>query len=323
MIGQRTRIAITTTSLLAALLMAGCYWTPNQSDARINLTIETRELEGSSTVEGYDGFFFGYVIGTSLLRGDQQSADEAFTELNQAFTDALTQLQGGGDLSDFEVSVSLPSYRLQADLFAGTSGSNSFRGLSADQEYLVVVQASQFSGGTGGIGYTTVSVDAGTSKTVALEVGSNWEEFSSFLNDQFGYTQPEESPSSATIELRAPSQEFGNNDPYYFDLVLGSTQEYTPNGGLDTWYAGSVTILDKDGNPIAKTGSRLSVPAEGSVRITGVEPGLFLKIMLTGTENRATTLLDGYYLTDAFTTTAGVTTTIDLSETESGWYYNL
>ncbi|MFP4331532.1 MAG: hypothetical protein ACLFP6_12510, partial [Spirochaetaceae bacterium] len=269
-----------TVATLLVLAVAGCYWTPDQSEGGLALRISAGELGASAALADFDGVFFAYVIGTDLLRGDEDAADDAFGELNESRTEAFQQFSQGAEdpdnvnLEDFDIRLSLPSYRLQANLFSGTSGSVDFRGLSDGQEFAVVVIASSAEAEQGNFGFTTVTIEAGETKTVDIDVSNSEEEFATFLTDRFGYTPPT-SPTVelATLTITAPSGEGileqGGPEPFfYYDLVSADTPD--PEGaGFTLWYDDSVTVLDKNGDEIDRaTGSRPAIPSNDTSEIT-------------------------------------------------------
>lgn len=246
-------------ALLVTLLFGACYWSADNKEGGLILEIDAADL-GASQLEEYDGFFFGWVVADDLMRGDQAAADKAFDEVNTALDEALFELETTGNLSDFSVDLAFPSIQLQANFFTGTSGSNTFAGLTAGREYLVVVEAYDFANNTDGVGFTTATVKAGETRNVSIEVSSDWEAFYKFLQERYPLSEGPETAVPATIQIiDAESWYFGEFSPLYVELVDGNSDSPTSYGSFDDWYA-TVDVLNTLGEVIAKSGDRALIP---------------------------------------------------------------
>ena len=226
------------TILLFTLVFAGCYWTPDETEGGITLEIDAGGI-GASQVDDYDGVFFGWVVADDLMRGGEAEVEQAFSQVEAAINEAFLEIEATGDLSDFAVDVALPSLQLQASFFNGTSGSNTFRGLTANREYLVVVEAYSNSTDTDGVGFTTVEIEAGDTKTVSLDIGNNWAAFDDFLYKRYGI--PPEGlavtvvPVYTTSFTQVPDSlyyDFIDVDAIGTALVMGA---YLDSGGGNTY----------------------------------------------------------------------------------------
>ncbi len=275
-------------ALLVTLLFGACYWSADNKEGGLILEIDAADL-GASQLEEYDGFFFGWVVADDLMRGDQAAADEAFDEVNTALDEALYELETTGNLSDFSVDLAFPSIQLQASFFTGTSGSNTFAGLTAGREYLVVVEAYDVNAQRDIVGFTTVTVSAGETKTVTLDLSGNWIGFYQLLDDRYklGYLA-----SLGAIQIQKGST------AYYFDLLPGYTSD--PELGsltafeFDSWYS-SIEVLNGLGYRIAKSGNRPEIAATASVHtIENISPDVSWRILLTEWPDRAAAPLETY-----------------------------
>jgi hypothetical protein len=315
--------------LLFALLLSGCYWTPDGDEGAITLKIESSSI-GTSAIEDYK-FLLGYVIAGDLLSGDRAAADRAFDELGAAFEKAISETFADPnlteqDLDEFELSLTFPTIQLQADYFVGTSGTNTFGGLRAGREYFVVILAQDFQITSetylGDIGFTAVTVEGGETKTVNLELGNNWVAFNNFLDNRYGYLT-----ERAAIEIVMPNTYpdpsldppfYQGLDPMYVDLLAGDSvdppNQFLNAGPTQTWYEG-LTVLTPSGRSVDKTKDRPIIPAGTAVfRIEGVMPNRAWRLLLAEWSSRtqAGTNSD-YVVSTPFTTSEGITTVIDFS----------
>ncbi|MDA3951737.1 MAG: hypothetical protein PF508_21200 [Spirochaeta sp.] len=313
----RRHILTLTAIFLAVTTLTGCFWTPEDAkEGGITVNINTGAL-GASALEDFDGFFLGYVIADDLLRGDQAAADQAFAEVEVALEEAFTFDDGTLDENDFRVEVSFPSIQLQANLFTGTSGSNSFRGLRAGTEYLVVVMASSWAStadAVGGVGYAVTTVAAGESKSVDLDVSeANWAKLDTFLLNRYGI-QPEPEPilEPATITLDVPT-----GTSYYYDLVSADSVSLPLSGSYESWYS-TVTVLNNTGSTIGKSGNRQAVESN-SFTIEGIAPDKSWRLMVVTWPEREYGGIGGsnaeVYLSPAFQLGAGQSKTLQFSGT--------
>jgi len=299
---------------LTALLLTGCFWTPDEKEGGITLNISTGGM-GSSAVGDFNGFFLGYVISDDLLRGDQVAAEQAFTEVDSAFETAFDQLSkspietgGSFDPTDYRVNVALPSIQMQAEFFTGTSGSNSFRGLQAGRDYLVVVESINFGEKrtTQGIGYGVVNIEAGKTRAVNLNLSfANYAKASQFLANRYGIDDTDD-----TIQLAVTNRLLNPFDfptTLYYDLIdanatpLDFEQYIVLNSGqLPGYYAyeyaqqtslssalNSVDLRNADGVqvPNATSGTRSQILPGGI--IPGVKPGMRVQLVVTSLQDRA------------------------------------
>lgn len=310
---------VTMMILVIALILSGCYWTPEGEEGAITLEIDAGAL-GASQLQDYNGFFFGYVVADDLLRGDQTAAEEAFTEVEAALDDAFSQNPESPE--DFNIKIAFPSIQLQANLFKGTSGSNTFAGLRAGREYLVVVTAG--TDATDGIGYTVTTVDAGENKTVRLDLGNKYAEFDQFLRQRYGIIQGDQGPVDVAVSLQAVGTLPTVPSPLYYDIVDVSSVDFS----LDEYYAtylslayvsefsslngpdlsvalSNLPLVNADGSavPDSASGNRLQLPADNV--ITGLKSGMKVRILIVDETNRATTSpqagTTAITLTDPFT----------------------
>lgn len=302
--------------LLFALMLNGCYWTPEGDEGGVTLNIDSGEI-GASAITDYK-FFLGYVIAADLLSGDQAAADQAFEELGVAFEEALSETFSDPDLTEqdlanFDLKLTFPTIQLQADYFVGTSGSNTFGGLRAGREYLVVAFAFDTSTSSatyvGDVGFAPVTIEGGETKAVTLELGNNWGRFYDLMEQRYGY-----SVEQAAVEITMPATWTG---PLYVDLIDGSTADPALPGGtvfFDTWYP-SITVLNRKGDEIDTTGTRPQIPDGASLfRIEGVRPNRAWRILITTWGNRASTTPSGdMYMSATFTTTEGSEEVLDFS----------
>lgn len=299
--------------LLISLMLGGCYWTP-QGEEKGGVTVEIRRGEvGSSSINGFNGFFLGYVIAGDLLSGDRAAADRAFEEVGAALDRAFEEIQSPQDLGEFQLNLSFPAIQLQAEYFVESSGSSTFGGLRAGREYLVVVLAFDFNNTSdtynGDIGFRPVTIEGGQSQTVNLELGDNWAAFDRLVRERYGYQS-----ERAAIELQK-----GSPNPYYIDLLPGSVADPGPISAtflpseFDTWY-NSITILNRSGASISKTGTRPEFSASAnSFLIDEVAPNLTWRILLTEWPNRDGAPTSGnfsFYISSPFSVTEGETLTI-------------
>lgn len=294
------------TILLFTLLFAGCYWTPEEDEGGVTLEIRENGIGASQTAND-QRVFFGWVVADDLMRGGEAEVDRAFSEVDTAIEDAFLALETTGDPSSFVINVALPAVQLQAGVFTGNSGSNTFGGLRAGREYLVVVEAFSADYETenyiDGVAFTTVSIEAGESKTVSLEIGDNWVAFDQFLADRYGFlTEP------AQIAI------FGATGGFYVDFLAGSTPDppfgTLSSGEYDAWY-NSAAVLTPAGEEIDKTGNRTSITADPFV-VEGVLPDRAWRLMITSYQDRAATAFN-FYLSDPFVTPSGETSSLNFA----------
>lgn len=268
--------------VMTTITLTGCFWTPDDAgEGGITLVVDSAQiggsqLSGSQQIGGFDGFFIGYVIADDLLRGDQATAEQAFDEVDDALIQATSSIQSVEDIQNFSVEVTFPAIQLQANVFAGETGSNTFRGLRADREYLVVVIASQFDGSEG-MGYNTTVIKGGENKDVNLSLGDNWASFYQFLESRYGVPlQP------ATIVIGTPPIE---SPPLYYDFLSSDTADLPTTSVLyEEWYS-QATVLNRNGDPIGKTGDREAIGTQGVV-IEGIAPGKTWRLMIASWPER-------------------------------------
>jgi hypothetical protein len=288
--------------LLVTLLLGGCYWTPQGAEGAITLEIDSGQI-GTSQTEPFDGIFLGYVIADDLMRGDTVAAEGALTEIEQAQTEAFNKFSQTGNAEDLNVNVSFPSIQLQLNVFNGTSGSNTFAGLRAGREYLVVVTAA--SSDAEGIGFTTATVEAGENKRVNLDLANNFNAFDQFLADRYGILQP------GAIEIQ-------DGDGYYIDLVAGATAPNFPTDfetqQYENWYS-ATTLLNPNGEPIEKSGSRTAITGFVFL-IEGVTTERSWRLMITTSPDRGT-IPETLYVSEEFTVAPGQTKTFDFASGDS------
>lgn len=302
-----------TAIILAVATLTGCFWTPKEAkDGGITIDINTGAMEASA-VQDFDGFFLGYVIADDLLRGDQATAEQAFAEVDVALQQALAFDTATFDENDFSVEISFPSIQLQADLFTGASGSNSFQGLRADAEYLVIVIAREWTFSTAGVDYTdgvgfsTTTISAGENTSVSLDVSeANWAELDTFLQGRYGVDadlQPEPAPELGplTIDIAAISGVTAPAVGVTPVSAIAETDQYTgtvswsptPDGGdfdYGTVYTATITLTAKDGYTLTGVpadfftvaGATVTHPANSGVvtaefSATALEPGPVLE----------------------------------------------
>jgi hypothetical protein len=286
------------TILLFTLLFAGCYWTPEQREGGVTLEIDSRDI-GASQAGNYEGFFFGWVVADDLMKGGEAEADRAFSEVEAAIEEAFIEAQSTSDISDFVVDVALPSLQLQASFFTGNSGSNTFRGLQANREYLVVVEAYSYSTETDGVGFTTVEIEAGETKTVSLDIGNNWAAFEDFLLNRYGIPPEGVAVNIVPVYTGSFTQVPGS---LYYDFVdvdaIGTAlvmEDYVDSGGGDTYASNSLglgaaldgtTLVDKTGASIPSpfSGTRSELPPDYAIE--GVLPGMRVQIVVTDNWDR-------------------------------------
>lgn len=300
----RRFLIIAATSVIAVAL-SGCFWTPDDADeGGITINLYTGDL-GASAVDDYEGIFMAYVVADDLLRGDPNTAQQAIDEVDNAFDEALTgffigQMEaafGGSssfDFSDFRVDVNFPSIQFQAEFLTGSSGSNSFRGLKADREYLVVVVAAGED--SEGVGFTTTTVKGGDTRSVDLQIGDNWDTFDTFLAGRYALSQP----SGVDLTLLPIGKLDSVPDTLYYDVIeLGDgvtqvdlanyywfdgSQEYdnlyvhNGNFSLDQQPLDSLITVDAVG------AARTPLPANR--RIQGLTPGTNVQIVVTDRSSR-------------------------------------
>jgi hypothetical protein len=298
---------------LTALLLTGCFWTPDEKEGGITLNISTGGMS-SSAVGDFNGFFLGYVISDDLLRGDQAAAEQAFTEVDSAFETVFDQLSkspietgGSFDPTDYRVNVALPSIQMQAEFFTGTSGSNSFRGLQAGRDYLVVVESINFGEKrtTQGIGYAVVNIEAGKTRSVNLNLSfANYAKASQFLANRYGIDDTQ-NEIALTLLPKFPLLQVVPEFLYY-DLIdadatpLDFGQYIVLNSGqLPGYYAyedgqsplsGALitdrTLLNADGSPVADPGqgNRPKIPDDLIIR--DVKPGMRVQLVVTSLQER-------------------------------------
>lgn len=305
--------------LLFALLVGGCYWTPEQDEGGVTLNIDGSEI-GASAINGFNGFFLGYVIAGDLLSGDAAAADQAFEEVGNAIDQAFSTISSEEDLSDFELYLTFPAVQLQAEYFVEPSGSNTFGGLRAGREYLVVVFAVDFNNSSqtylGDMGFTAVTIEGGEAKSVNLELGNNWARFYEFMERRYGYAA-----ETGAVEITMPNTYTG----LHIDLLTGSSPDPSSPQFFDTWYLSTdVVVVNRDNDPIQKSGNRPGIPS-GLVtyRIEAVAPNRAWRVLVTTWQERSpTTNYTDYYLSTPITTTEGGTTYLDFSQFGSGDDFN-
>lgn len=284
--------------LVVTLAFTGCYWTPNEEEGAITLEIDAEGI-GASQLENYDGFFFGWVVADDLMQGGTAEADRAFSEVDTAIEEAFLEIEMSGDLSDFTIDVALPSIQLQASFFSGSSGTNTFRGLRADREYLVVVEAYNYSTETDGVGFTTVEIKAGDTKTVDLDVGNNWKAFYDFLFNQYGI--PPDGLEIAVLPVYTDGFTQLPNVLYYDFIDVDSLgnplfmTDYLDSDGTYTYVNSSfgletdlnnAPLVDKTGASVpSSSGDRPQLPQEQVIE--GVLPGMRVQIIVTDNDNRS------------------------------------
>ena len=298
--------------LLVALLLGGCYWTPEVEEGGVTLNINGGNI-GTSQIGGFDGFFFGYVIAGDLLRGDQAAADRAFEEVGAALEAAFQEIESPEDLDEFELYLTFPAVQLQAEYFVGSSGSNTFGGLRAGREYLVVLKAFDFNNTSqdynGDMGFSAVTIEGGEAKPVNLELGNNWSRFYEFMERRYGYAA-----ETGAVEITMPT-----DYQAYVDLLVGSTT-YTSGQDFGEWYfSADVVVVNKNHEPIQKVNNRPAVPF-GTVtyRIDGLPPGKSWRILFTNWADRSITGTNSGHLSIPFTTSEAGTTYLDFSILSEG-----
>ncbi|MDA3948001.1 MAG: hypothetical protein PF508_02145 [Spirochaeta sp.] len=333
------RIVIATAITLAILMLTGCFWTPEDAkEGGITLLIDRGDL-GASAIEDYDGFFLGYVVSDSLMRGDDAAAEQAFTEVETAFDAFFDQFftalsDPTASFGDLIVDVSFPAIQLQAQFFTGTSGSNSFRGLRAGNEYLVVMTAGSFTG-TGGIGYTLVTIDGGETKTVNLSLGDNYAAFDAFLQSRYGI-EPEPAPVTtptpvepATIVIAGDGYDLGSfgGPPLYFELLDGNTGIPTTPGPWSSTYPDWYTnvVVNTDGDLVGESGPRDSLSQPLTSQSIAVAPGKSWRVMITTWEersNKSPGTNNFFYVSKVINPAAGEAVSLQFASLYSGFSLN-
>lgn len=300
-------------ALLVTLLSGACYWTADEEQGGLTLEIDAGKL-GASQLEEYGGFFFGWVVADDLMRGDQAAADQAFDEVNSALDEALFELETTGNLSDFSIDLAFPSIQLQANFVTGTSGSNTFAGLTAGREYLVVVEAYDFADNSDGVGFTTANVTAGETRNVTIDVSNDWAAFYKFLQERYALSEGPETSVPATIQvIDAEGWYFGEFSPVYVELVDGNSDSPTSFASFDDWYA-TVDVLNTLGEVIAKTGDRALIP-DGQTYYTFEETAIdrSWRVVITTWPGRSDPSNDMLaWVSDSFTTYSGDIALVEL-----------
>lgn len=308
---QTVRIAI---AALLVTALAGCYWTPDQSEGGVSIQINQSELSASQ-VEVPDAIYSAYVIDADMMRGDPQARDQAFEELDLALEDAFSAFETQdfqtveeleAFFNNFEINITLPTIRVQGAFFSGTSGTNSFRGLKAGAEYLVVVNAFGTAAETtiDNVGYSTVTIEAGETKTVSLDLTTDWLAFYQYLENNFGYVEP---PASVIVDagVAADADSFSLPSPLYYDFINADAaggdidiSTYFANGEVGFYVAdiigdtnlsvriASAPLIDSSGNtiPDPSTGTRPQLPSDGLIE--GVLSGIRVRVVIVDAAQR-------------------------------------
>jgi len=302
------------------LILSGCFWTPDDAkEGGITLLIDKSQLSASQTFEDFNGFFMAYVIADDLMRGDGTAAQQAFDQVDTAWEDAATSgqlenINSAEDLENFRIEVAFPSVQLQAQFLFGTSGSNSFRGLRAGSDYLVVLQSFSFDPVTyeyfEGVGYTIVGIEAGEDKSVSVSLTDNWSAFYQFLEARYGIE-----PGPAVISVTLPFDYGGGG---YYDLLTGNTPtpsngDYYMTPGASGWYQSAATIVDSAGDILGPTGTRNPIPSD--VIELAVAPDKSWRIMIVGWADRTSDAGEVVFLSRPVTSQIGTTVYLSVSDT--------
>lgn len=296
--------------VLIALVLSGCFWTPDDArEGGVNLRIHKGDLSAARTLDEVDGLYLGFIISDDLMRGDNAAAEQALDEVFEGFYNGLNDWYETSytdpesfDPSDFSVSLSFPSIQVQAEFFTGTSGTSDFRGLRAEEDYLVVVIANTFEPEIEGVGYDVVEIKAGESRTVDLDISdANWTGLERFLVDRYDldYTPDEYVPPEAPVDVPAtivitgdglPGGQGGPEIYLYYDLIDGDAglpSEGTWNTNFENWYIDNV--VNSDGDRIDASGPRdpVSIPLDSQT--IAVAPGKSWRVMIATWEERSET----------------------------------
>jgi hypothetical protein len=202
----------TVQALLAVAVVAtltGCYWTDGSgTDAGLTLEIVRERGDGFSSQEIVDpyGFLFAYVIEESVLLGGTDAIIDLFSRLEQEFNLLDEELEGldfedeaafQDFIDNYRFNIEFPAAQFQGQFITfqrGASGRNTFRGLNAGANYLVVVEAygEDYEAGVyaDAIGFGLTTVRAGENRSVSLELGDNYTEFDDFLLERYRFAAP-------------------------------------------------------------------------------------------------------------------------------------
>lgn len=185
----RKVVLVPVAGVVLAMLLAGCYWTPGESEGAISLritpsgdSISSQELESS-------GILLAYVMDESILRSSPEEAERFFREVDK--DELRRQIEAvEEDFSSFRFDVSFPPAQFQhamIDYQTDAGGTNTFSGLNAGANYLVVVQRFGIPDGEElDIGSDVVTVRSGESRTANLELGSDFTKFDEFIKERYG-----------------------------------------------------------------------------------------------------------------------------------------
>ena len=233
-----TRRVLRATALIALVLtLAGCYWTPTDSDGGLAIQISDpngalSSVSSSAVASGPGGFgfFLITVADDSLLRGGTAFVDPLMSQMEQRTTDTVRQartafLDSAASLEEFvssyQFGVSFPGVQFQDSFITNDTealGSSSFRGLRAGNEYLVIAEAYLVSGDstiTDRVAFTTVTIEAGQTQQVGLTLTEDRGAFEAFLRERYGYVKEEEEVTvnlSVALETTS-SNSYGNFGP--------------------------------------------------------------------------------------------------------------
>lgn len=240
------RAATITTTILLAIVIAGCYWTPPEDEGSINISLSdndvaTNRITASATDEGVDALLEVYVISESVLRGDQSAVDDAFADLDQQFLQAeedFTADPTSFDPENYDLSIDLPQFQFQAGFLAvgadGIEGQSRFGGLRAGEGYLVLVNLWGLETYVDAIAFDSVDIEAGETTTVNLQLDDSedaWMAYVEFLTENYGYGEDDEnefsddpllSYSDISINTTLPSDGVLEATPsqLYYDIVV-------------------------------------------------------------------------------------------------------
>lgn len=313
--------------VLIAVLM-GCYWTDgSEADAGLTLEIVRDRGDGLSSQEIVDpyGFLFAYVIEESVLLGGTDAIIDLFDRLEREFV-ALDEDLEALDIEDeesfqrfidnYRFDIEFPSAQFQGQFITfqrGASGRNTFRGLNAGVNYLVVVEAFgedyEEEIEADAIGFSLTTVRAGENRSVTLELGDNYDDYFQFLAERYRFAAPDLDEELGTIVLdlgdladflnifENPSIGAGE---FFFDLIDGELYDEfgSPtfggigwSGAFDNWYErADLVALEKDGF-IANGSVREDLADyydDGFVVIEGLKPDRTWRLLITTWNDRET-----------------------------------
>jgi len=321
--------------VLAALLLGGCYWTPdsNEGDVAVSITIPgssvgSQDVGALQTTNGT--FLYAYVLDESLMTVNPSQAALihariAYGDVTYAMEQALAQADYNvtNAASGFSMPVGLASNLFQQLPIAATTatGSQAFTNLPAGREFLVGVYGVNrtFDGEVYNynlyVGHGTATVQAGSTTSVNIELSDNPIPFFDYIGQNYGL---------ARVDIIGTPFQFWGYDgaPRFFDL-LSEDSVVGPSSGVGNtdfldWYTGSQqTVIDSTGEQISKSGTRRplvprSTPEDGDIyTIAGIVPDRSWRLLITNWSDRASATGDFATLDQPLNTAPGAAVVIE------------